>query len=120
MIELMNILTQALDSAALPAAAESSQFAAYRNKLRRTTLKVAMQYEILPTALVLKGVQCIETELRGAGGFSDVFCGTYKGQPVALKRLRVFAMASASKKQHMKHVRISLLPASISLTVSVG
>lgn len=95
---------QVLDSPALPSAAAGTHFFTYRNQLRRLSLKVAITHSILPTTLILRGVQLSDTTQHGAGGFADVFCGTYQGYKVALKRLRVYIMSSDTQKQNLKKV----------------
>ena len=94
-----------MDSPALPdAATGGSQFYVYRNTLRRLTLKVALNYNILPAALILEGVKVTDGSQHGAGGFADVFRGTYVGAPVAVKKLRVYIMSTESQKRDMKKV----------------
>ena len=83
---------QVLDSAAIPLAAFNPQFLQYRNKLRKLSLKLSITHDILPSALILKEVQLNDNKLIGSGSFADVFIGTYNGETVALKRLRVYAM----------------------------
>lgn len=78
----------------------SPQFVLYRNKLRKLALKHVYKYDILPTALFLQGVQRINNKQYGAGAFSDVFCGVYHNEKVALKKLRV----PESEKQKVKKV----------------
>ena len=97
---------QVLDSPVLPNASKSQQFFVYRNQLRRLSLKVAIKHDIFPTLLVLKGVLCTDnTNQYGSGGFSDVFCGTYNGEKVALKRLRTYAMMTDEQNEILKKVR---------------
>ncbi|KAH8091675.1 kinase-like domain-containing protein [Cristinia sonorae] len=90
------------DSATLPRGSHSSHSFAYRNQLRRLSLKVAIKYERFPTGLILSGVKCDDPAQRGAGGFADVFCGTHNGTKVALKRLRTLFMRSESQRSTMK------------------
>ncbi|THH32082.1 hypothetical protein EUX98_g2114 [Antrodiella citrinella] len=72
--EIWNVL----DSPILPnAASGGSQFFTYRNNLRKMSLKMAVKHDILPTRLILKGVKLIDNTQHGAGGFADVYCGTY-------------------------------------------
>ncbi|TCD66394.1 hypothetical protein EIP91_001385 [Steccherinum ochraceum] len=71
----------------------------YRNKLRRLSLKLAVQYDILPSLLILRGVECEDLrKRRGAGGFADVYVGTYGGMKVALKCLRMYILAGSNQK----------------------
>ena len=107
-------VSQVLDSPVFPSAASGHHFFTYRNQLRRLSLKVAITYDKFPTPLVLRGVQCDTTNQHGAGGFADVFCGTYNGEKVALKRLRVYLMMTDEQKTNLKKVRTGFLRVSSS------
>ena len=112
-----------LDSAALPAASTDEHFFSYRNKLRKTSLKLCMTHDILPSALILRGVQCSSPEQVGAGAFSDVFVGTFDGQQVALKRLRVYLMVAPSRRLAMKrvwrfHSSVAVITAYLTIVIS--
>ncbi|TCD66170.1 hypothetical protein EIP91_001724 [Steccherinum ochraceum] len=101
-----------LDSVALPLASTDQHFSAYRNKLRTISLRLSILHGILPSTLVLMGAVCIDpSKLAGVGTFADVFMGTFRGEKVALKRLRVYLMAVESQKASMKQLfyRESLL-----------
>ncbi|TCD63488.1 hypothetical protein EIP91_005347 [Steccherinum ochraceum] len=82
--------------------ADLTALSRYRNTLRRIILKLAITYDILPTALALEEVQCDDREVHGAGGHADVYCGTYQDRKVALKRLRVYISAPEVKKHLIK------------------
>ncbi|THH31212.1 hypothetical protein EUX98_g2968 [Antrodiella citrinella] len=100
---VLDELWKVLDSPALPnAVSGGSQFFIYRNKLRKLSLKMAVKHDILPTALILRGVQLIDNTQHGTGGFADVYCGIYGGFKVALKRLRVYVASSDKQKQALK------------------
>ncbi|KAH8091683.1 kinase-like domain-containing protein [Cristinia sonorae] len=99
---VLDEIWKVLDSAALPRGSQGTHFYTYRNQLRRLSLKVAITYERFPTGLVLTAVRCDDQNQRGAGGFADVYCGTYNGAKVALKRLRTFIMRSESQRSNMK------------------
>ncbi|TCD60727.1 hypothetical protein EIP91_009621, partial [Steccherinum ochraceum] len=108
---ILDELWKVLDSAALPLASSNSHFSLYRTKLRKLSLKLSIAHDILPTTLVLKGVQCTESVSVGAGAFADVYIGSFRGEKVALKRLRVYLMATEGQKQTTKQLfyRESLL-----------
>ena len=57
-------------------------------ELLKSPLKLVLRYNKLPTALILRGVRCTETELPIRGGFADVFIGEFRNKRVALKRVR--------------------------------
>ena len=67
---------------------------------------MAVTYNILPKKLLIEGVMCTSTDQQGAGGFADVFCGTYDGEIVALKRVRVFALMPEDKKAELRKVSV--------------
>ncbi|KAH8103138.1 kinase-like domain-containing protein [Cristinia sonorae] len=69
--------------------AAGMQSYAARNRLRRWSIKLAFAHDILPKALFLQDVKCsADTDYRASGGFADVYCGSYRGQLVAIKRIR--------------------------------
>jgi len=63
---------------------------------------LALHYDLLPTTLFLDNVKRTEFNCRGAGGFADVFIGSYKGSPVAIKRIRVFEFMTLDEKEKQK------------------
>ncbi|THH27136.1 hypothetical protein EUX98_g7058 [Antrodiella citrinella] len=96
---VLDEMWRVLDSPASPSAAIGGlPFAVYRTTLRKLTLKLALRHHILPDSLILTGVKKLDDVQRGAGAFSDVYCGTYRGRKVALKKLRVFLMTPEWKK----------------------
>ncbi|THH19668.1 hypothetical protein EUX98_g8727 [Antrodiella citrinella] len=100
---VLDEMWKVLDSPVLPTAhTGGSPFFVYRNSLRKLCLKVAIRHDILPTALILKEVHVIEGIECGGGGFADVYCGTFRGEKVALKRLRIYLMSSQIQKQEIK------------------
>ena len=66
---------------------------------------MSMKYDKLPTLLILKFVECTDHDQRASGGFADVFCGTYAGAKVGLKRFRVYAAMSDEERQSRNKVR---------------
>lgn len=82
-------------------------FFEYRNQLRKFCLKVANHHSILPAALNLNDVKSVDSIQRAAGGFADVFCGTYRGNKVALKRLRAYMMSTDTQKEKLRMVSAS-------------
>ncbi|TCD66289.1 hypothetical protein EIP91_001580 [Steccherinum ochraceum] len=62
----------------------------YRHTLRRLLVQLSRSAGILPSHLFLDGIVCLNRDTVAGGGFADIFMGSYEGQPVALKRLRVF------------------------------
>lgn len=83
------------------------EFSVFRNKLRRFTLKMALNHEIFPTTLIIRGVQCSDNTERLSGGFADIYTGTYRGEKVALKVLRIYSNMPESKKQKLRKVRMT-------------
>ena len=53
-------------------------------------VRCAHERAVLPPGLFLSGVERDGSHPVGGGGFSDVWKGTYQGQAVAIKILRVF------------------------------
>ena len=77
-----------------------------RDSLRRLTLKLCFSSDVVPQSLILKGLLQSEKESTIGGGFSDIFRGTYRQIPVALKRLRVFQLVEESKRKKLRRVRL--------------
>ncbi|TCD66074.1 hypothetical protein EIP91_001832 [Steccherinum ochraceum] len=107
---VLDEIWKVLDSAAFPVAAVGGEIHRYRNQLRKLSLKLSITHGILPTLVLLEGVQT-EGQQAGAGAFADVYIGTLHGEKVALKRLRVYLMATEGQKEQMKQLfyRESLL-----------
>ncbi|KAJ3482581.1 hypothetical protein NLI96_g6880 [Meripilus lineatus] len=57
---------------------------------------------IVPQALILKGFVISNVDSIGGGGFADIYQGTYRQVPVALKRLRVFQTLEESKRLSLR------------------
>lgn len=64
----------------------------------RYLLRLAMEYSMLPTAVILKGIQQDGTWYL-IGGFRQVFRGSYQGLLVALKTLQTRMGWSSSEVQ---------------------
>jgi hypothetical protein len=61
----------------------------YRQHMFRLMIDIASASNELPPALFITGVQMPSRDATSTGSFADVFCGTYQGQKIALKRLRI-------------------------------
>jgi hypothetical protein len=61
-----------------------------RRRGNRLLHKLAQKCDKLPSSLVLENIVLLEREPSCIGGFADVFQASYRGQLVALKRLRRF------------------------------
>jgi hypothetical protein len=67
-----------------------------QNNFRRQVISILMKLcsasGVLPRDLFIHGVNLgDDRDPWASGGFADVFRGTYNGQDVAVKRLRVFS-----------------------------
>ena len=69
---------------------------------RKAELKDALEQQTLPAFLFLNDVQMDQEKAPEQGGFSQIFCGTYHHQKVALKRLMRKAGSTSS---HIEKVR---------------
>lgn len=79
-----------------------------RDALRRLTIKLCFASGIVPQALLLTGFVISNGYSIGGGGFADIYQGTYRQIPVALKRLRVFQTLEESKRTSLR--KVCLLP----------
>ncbi|THH28464.1 hypothetical protein EUX98_g5719 [Antrodiella citrinella] len=91
----------------LGSAGEGPNTYSYRNALLRLAFKVAYHFDFLPSALFLTDVVRTETENRGAGGFADVFYGTYQKRAdeivtVAIKRVRIYDVTQEDQRTKRK------------------
>jgi hypothetical protein len=58
--------------------------------MRRILLKLARDADILPPSLFISGLHIPRIDRAVClGGFADIYLGTYKGEAVAVKRLRI-------------------------------
>lgn len=73
-----------------------------RDRLRRLSLKMAVEHNTFPTLLILRGVTCTDHSRHGEGAFGEVFCGTYNGIKVALKFPRMYATMSAEEREALR------------------
>ncbi len=76
-----------------------------RDVLRRLVLKLCFDSNVVPQSLVLRGLVYSEKGSFSGGGFADIYRGTYRQIPVALKRLRVFQIIEESKRGKLRKVR---------------
>lgn len=53
-------------------------------------IKISQACDEVPSPLFVRGVTLLQREAAFGGGFADVYKASYRGQIVALKRLRVF------------------------------
>jgi hypothetical protein len=73
---------------------------------RQTLVRLAKHTATLPSSLFITGVHIPRIDRAIAlGGFADIFLGTYRGESVAVKRLRV----TDDEKETVQSVRSSSL-----------
>jgi hypothetical protein len=61
-----------------------------RKAIGKLLIRLVDRFQCLPPTLFLSGVRWVSKDAVDAGGYADIFRGTYQGKEVALKRLRVF------------------------------
>ncbi|KAF7336043.1 Kinase-like protein [Mycena sanguinolenta] len=83
--------------------------AASRSQALRLLQKVSEAEEKLPSSLFITGVNDHDEYPICRGGFSDVYRASYRGQMVALKRLRTFTADSTSKHTCLQFYREALV-----------
>ena len=69
---------------------------------------------------ILDGIQNIDHMPVGSGSFADVLKATYRGQQVALKRVRVFQSTSESQRSRSYRVSVLNVPTITCLIVQKG
>lgn len=57
----------------------------------RLIVKISSQFNVLPSPLILDGIELSSPHSVAGGGFADVFKARYFNTDVALKRFRLFA-----------------------------
>jgi hypothetical protein len=53
----------------------------------------------------IQGVKLLEKDAVYAGGFADVYRGLYRGEEVALKRLRIFHHQKDQERRRARRVK---------------
>ena len=89
-----------------PAVGHDTLDTAKRAWLRQLRLQLSLDYDVLPPEIIVK-VDHIASDPDAGGGYADIFRGSYMGQVVAIKRLRIFSSTSLSEKE--RNVRDSFL-----------
>ena len=70
-----------------------------KGTIQRALLELSQSTGLVPTSMhICDGVQNIDHMPVGSGSFADVLKATYRGQQVALKRVRVFQSTSESQR----------------------
>jgi hypothetical protein len=72
----------------------------HRSKVIRFMVDLAYQSKHLPLSLFIKGVHVEQADVIAFGGCADVFLGQYRGQTVAVKRLRIHGQQQTLQKVH--------------------
>ena len=73
-------------------------------RLRQVLMKFSLASGSLPSSLFLSGVSCQDKEPLYGGSFADISLGEYRSKVVALKRLRVFQIASPKDTLQLRKV----------------
>lgn len=81
---------------------------------------VCLSCNIVPQDLLVREVECISEDNYAGGGYADVYCGTWRGEKVALKRLRTFQMTDGPTYKKMRKVRMTYVLQSEELTLAPG
>jgi len=68
--------------------------------VHRLLVKLSEASDTLPSSLFIKGIKLLENNAEYGGGFADIFRAEYRGERVALKRLRIF---ESQVKRHETH-----------------
>ncbi|TCD66580.1 hypothetical protein EIP91_001137 [Steccherinum ochraceum] len=71
-------------------------------KLRQLVLKLAITHGVLPSSLLICGVEREDDEHRVEGGFAAIFYGKLGGEAVAIKRLSVFLKTTGAVRAQLK------------------
>lgn len=82
-----------------------------RIELRHLLVRLSKAAGVLPPSIFLGDVECQGTDRDtiAGGGFADIFRAKYRGQKVALKRLRVFSSQEAVGSYNAVSLNFTLL-----------
>ncbi|KAJ6476179.1 kinase-like domain-containing protein, partial [Mycena sanguinolenta] len=81
----------------------------HRQAARRLIRKVSEACDSLPSSLFITGVSECDENATFGGGYGDVYCASYGGKRVALKRLRHFLRGSDLRRLRLKFCREALV-----------
>jgi serine/threonine protein kinase len=87
----------------------------HRSKVIRFMVDLALQSKQLPASLFVSDVHVPRRDIVESGGCSDIFQGQYRGEKVAVKRLRIRGQAQALQMVH--EVGVLLLRWVLSVTL---
>ncbi|KAJ6476176.1 kinase-like domain-containing protein [Mycena sanguinolenta] len=76
---------------------------------RRIIRKVSEACDRLPSSLFITGVSERDENATFGGGYGDIYCASYGGKRVALKRLRHFLRGSDLRRARLKFCREALV-----------
>ncbi|KAF7373447.1 Zn(2)-C6 fungal-type domain-containing protein [Mycena sanguinolenta] len=81
----------------------------HRQAARHLIRKVSEACDRLPSSLFISGVSECEENASFGGGYGDIYCASYGGKRVALKRLRHFLRGSDLRRVRLKFCREALV-----------
>ncbi|KAJ6476169.1 kinase-like domain-containing protein [Mycena sanguinolenta] len=81
----------------------------HRQTARHLIRKVSEACDRLPSLLFITGVSKREENATFGGGYGDIYCASYGGKRVALKRLRHFLRGSDLRRLRLKFCREALV-----------
>lgn len=64
---------------------------------------------MVPSSLLISGVEKLEQEAVAGGGFADIFLAVHSEKQVALKRLRVFGGQNDQVRDRLRSVRLFII-----------
>ncbi|KAJ6476149.1 kinase-like domain-containing protein [Mycena sanguinolenta] len=81
----------------------------HRQAARRLIRKMSEACDSLPSSLFITGVSERDENATFGGGYGDIYCASYGGKRVALKRLRHFLRGSDLRRLRLKFCREALV-----------
>lgn len=76
---------------------EQTQSEQFNADVRMLLVPIVMTISRLPKSMFISGVGVVQDKNMLGGTFGDIYRSTYKGEPVALKRLRIFRTSERTK-----------------------
>ncbi|KAF9457392.1 kinase-like domain-containing protein, partial [Collybia nuda] len=75
----------------------------------RLVVKLSNLSGVVPVSLIIHGIILRDKEAVFGGGFADIYKASYKGQEVAMKRMRVFQRGPEQHKMHQAFCKEAIL-----------
>ncbi|THU80549.1 kinase-like protein [Dendrothele bispora CBS 962.96] len=70
----------------------------YRKMCMKQLRRLSKKFQVLPPSLILEDIATMDSRATTGGGFADIWRGTFNGQMVCLKVLRIFLRSDGATR----------------------